>query len=209
MGDFLIAVGVVWGLAMCFAGYRLFKFMLGVTGFFVFGAIGALVLGVMIGSAEVGILLGLVCAVLGAFLMVKLYQLGVFLTGAMAGSIVGAILSSASSGEVVWGIVIFCGLVAGVLAVIFQKLVIVLSTAFEGSWTAISGIAFFVGLGISPIAFGHSALAAGGALLVLLGWLALGIIGSVVQYKTTKQPSSPSNATASPAALLGSNFDQK
>src|SRR5215831_11026920 len=73
-------VFVVGGLLACFAGYRLFRFVLGIYGF-IFGA--AITTSIMGASGTVALIVAaIVGGLVGALLMVAAYFLGVGLLGA-------------------------------------------------------------------------------------------------------------------------------
>jgi hypothetical protein len=76
--------------------------------------------------------------------------------------------------------------VAGVLAVLFQKLMIVLATSFVGAWWVVSGIAAIAGVIEMPslqwFPLGLSSAPTGW----LVGWLVLGFVGFVAQHRSAR-----------------------
>jgi hypothetical protein len=76
-------------------------------------------------------------------------------------------------------VVAIAAVVAGILAVSIQQFMIMLSTAFGGSWIIVQGVAFFFA---SPANWGGFWPSARHAATVLIGWLILGVIGLVVQW---------------------------
>ncbi len=127
----------VGGLITCFAGYRLFRIVLGFFGFF---------LGVMIGTTIVGsagtwtlILAGLIGGIVGAVLMVAAYFVGIGLVGAGL-----AVLMLHAGWTLVGGdpptVVIVIVAVLGALAALsIVRYVAVFGTAIAGAWTFIIG----------------------------------------------------------------------
>ena len=63
---------------------------------------------------------------------------------------------------------------------------IILSTSFGGAWNVVAGIAFFTTGALDPTK-PTNFFESGGALLytVALCWIALGIAGMIIQYRTT------------------------
>jgi hypothetical protein len=183
---------LVGGLLACFAGYRLFRFVLGVYGFI----FGAAVTTLALGSAHTTLaiaLAALVGGVVGAVLMVAAYFIGVGLVGA------GLALAALNAGwhaiahvdPPVLAIVIVA--VVGALAALsVVRYVVVFGTALSGSWTAILGALALTG----DHAAAHAASAGDVWVFYPLGplsqpwwvpmaWIALGLIGVVVQLMTT------------------------
>lgn len=185
----LIVVSVFVGAAQCFFGYRIFKVILGITGFFA----GALLCGsIAYGASKdpaVGLLVGILGGALGAGLMVALYIVGVFAFGALLGGVVGTLLVGAMGGspDIAVPVIGVLAVIGGIIAVAAQKAMIILATSFTGAYSVVSGI-FLLVTGTNPSVFfrGAGASAFGNSLyLVLVGWLVLGIAGVVVQYQVT------------------------
>ena len=128
-------LAIVAGILICFWGYRLLKASLAIIGF-VAGAYAGWELGLMHFPAGSAILLvcALVGGLIGLVLCVWLYFLGVFLLGAMAGTVIAQAFIGVTGHEVqpllYFGVPILCGLIALVL----QKLMISASTAVSGSY---------------------------------------------------------------------------
>ncbi len=183
----VIGLSIVIGAVQCFFGYLIFKIILGLTGFLVGGVLAGAI-GYAVSQQEiVALLAGLVGGAIGAALMVALFLIGVFLIGAFFGGVLGAALYAVAGNSPEPAVLLILAVIAGVLAVIFQKFMIILSTAFGGAWNVVTGIAFFTTGAIDPtdpMRFFQS----GGTLLytVVLCWIALGIAGMVVQYRMTR-----------------------
>src|SRR5258705_223460 len=128
-------VAIVGGILICFWGYRMLKVTLGITGA-VFGASGGWALGLSLASGSTGI--ALVCAVLGAVvgavLCIWLFFLGIFLLGASAGTALAAAVFNALGHQPEPLVVLIVAVVFGVIAIVVQKFMIVISTAFSGSY---------------------------------------------------------------------------
>lgn len=170
------------GLVQCFFGYRFFRWVLGLTGFVLGGLLTGYLVYQATGNALFGVIAGVIGALIGAFLMGGLYIVGFFVLGAIFGGVAtSALFSLAGSTAPVW-LVVVLALVCGVLAVVLQKLMIVVATAFGGSWWAMSGIASLTGaiemetLQLAPLGLQEAGTG------WLVAWLLLGIVGMMVQY---------------------------
>jgi hypothetical protein len=154
----LCGIGIVVGLIFVFFGYRLFRPVLGIAGFVVGCGIcfevlyyhthiaGWLLIGV-------SIVAGIIVAVVSMFLV----EVGIFVLGAVLGFlllslVIGShdkgLIPSRTVQYILMGAVPFA---SGVLALIFQKFLIILATAFAGSYAVIVGIDRFVKGGFSQV----------------------------------------------------------
>jgi len=135
---------VIGGALSCVAGYRLFKVVLGIYGF---------ILGAMLASSTMGatnttgmILAALAGGLVGALILMFAYFIGIALVGAGLGALVA---------HVVWGYtargdppavaVILLSIAGAMGAMLLQRYVIVVATAFGGAWTVIVGSLAAVG----------------------------------------------------------------
>jgi Domain of unknown function (DUF4203) len=172
------------GLLQCFAGYRIFRVVLGITGFM----IGAVLAGYLVYHWTSSPLFTLIAAVIGgligAFLLGGLYKLGIFVIGAIFGVVATTALFALSGSTAPGWLLAVIALVCAILAVIFQKLMIVIATSFGGSWWAISGIASLTGAvkmeSLQPAPLGLQEAGAGW----LVAWLLLGVAGMIVQFRS-------------------------
>ena len=183
---------VLGGALSCFAGYRLFKIVLGIYGF---------VLGAMLASSTMGvtnstgmIVASLVGGVCGALLLMFAYFIGIALVGAGLGALVAHVgwSSIGRTGDPPALAVVVLSTVGSVGAMFLQRYVIVVATAFGGAWTVIVG-----GLAIAGDRGAARAATAGdvwilyptspapGQRWVPVAWIALGLIGTAVQLITT------------------------
>jgi hypothetical protein len=190
-------VTVAVGLLNCFFGYRIFKFMVGLFGF----ALGALAGALIAGAVTDGQLLWVALAMLiggmvGAGLMLLLYFVGVFAAGAAVGAVLVTAIGAGLDVTMPPVVVIVVAIVVGIIALILQRVVIILSTAFSGAWAAVMGGAWLaVGRDLSlvdlvgqPNAWQRADVPVP---VVLVVWAVLGIIGTVVQFRTTEDKPAP------------------
>ena len=183
---------VLGGALSCFAGYRLFKIVLGIYGF---------VLGAMLASSTMGvtnstgmIVASLVGGVCGALLLMFAYFVGIALVGAGLGALVAHVAWSTlgRSGDPPAVAVVVLSVMGSIGAMFLQRYVIVVATAFGGAWTVIVG-----GLAVAGDRGAARAATAGdvwilyplspapGQKWVPVAWVALGLIGTAVQLITT------------------------
>jgi len=184
---------LIGGLCSCFAGYRIFRWVLAFFGF----VFGALFVGAAMGTDQTLWMIAawLVGGLIGAAILFAAYFVGVALIGAGIGAGLAMVLWAAVNREPgIWPVIIFAVLGAiGALAV--QRHVIIVATAFAGAQTAVVGAVELVG--------GRN-LAAGGRQMVhvypldplpntrwdLIAFLILGLVGLVIQLRTSTRKKS-------------------
>ena len=178
----LIASGVI----ACFWGYRLFKVVLGVTGFVTGGALAWTVL-TDAGCGEMVTVLGsFLAAVLGCAAMFSLFFGGVFLFGCAMGLLMAVAILSVLGGELNVVSVSIFSLVSGLVTLWFRKAFVVASTALTGAWSVLAGVAYFVGdLDLVGALAEPELLRTQGGLYyaVLALWFLIGISGIAVQMR--------------------------
>ena len=193
---YLIALASIGlGVVYCFFGYRIFRIILGILGFIGGASVAAAVAFDIFGREQVVLIVaGLVGGIIGAVLMVVLYFIGIFLLGAWLGSLLGVLLTGGGESTVATVIILVLAVIGGIVALMLQKLMIILSTALSGAWAIVSGVFHLVGGAPGPVqAFQYQpnlrTLRPMGAwgYVMLLCWILLGIAGMVVQYKITRE----------------------
>ena len=183
---------VLGGALSCFAGYRLFKIVLGIYGF---------VLGAMLASSAMGvtnttgmIVASLVGGVCGALILVFAYFMGTALLGAGIGALVVAPIGWGylRTGDPPAAVVIVLAIIGAIAAMFLRRYVIIVATAFGGAWTVIVG-----GLAVAGDRGAANAAAAGNVWILYLttpapgqswvpvAWVVLGLIGTGVQLGVT------------------------
>jgi len=177
------------GAVACFAGYRLFRLVLGVYGFI----LGALMASSMVGTAETWtiVLAALAGGAVGAFVLVAGYFVGVALVGAGLGAFLVNLAWKPFGGEPHWAAVLACAAVGAIAAMTFQRYVIITATAFGGAWTMLVGAAALM-LGKGARAASASAdvwvvypgSAGPGSMWVYAAWVAIALTGVYVQLHT-------------------------
>jgi len=184
---------LVGGVLSCFAGYRLFRFVLGVYGFIV----GAMVTTSIMGATATWMLVvaAIVGGIVGALLMIAAYFIGVGLVGAglsaLALNVVWRLFGGGEPPTVVLVIVCVLGALAALSVV---RYVVIFGTALAGSWTLLIGALALVGNSAAK------RVVSGGTYWILYpldpmperwwvmpAWLAIALGGVIVQLSTSKQ----------------------
>ncbi len=178
------------GLLSCFAGYRVFRVVLGIYGF---------ILGALVASSAMGtdhtiwmIVAAVVGGLIGALILIAAYFVGVALIGAGIGALV-ANLAGAALGREPHIVVVIVLAVAGALAALaLQRYVIIGATAFGGAWTAIVGALALAGDRVAARAAARNDVwlaypftPAPGQRWVIVAWIVLGVVGVIVQLGVT------------------------
>ena len=184
---------VLGGALSCFAGYRLFKIVLGLYGFI----LGAMLASSMMGTSNTtGMIVGaLVGGIAGALLLMFAYFIGIALVGAGLGALVAHVgWSYVGSGDPPATIIILFSILGSIGAMLLQRYVIVVATAFGGAWTVIvgamaiaadrSGARAAAGADVW-ILYPMTPTAGPGRPWIAVAWVVLGLFGTVVQLGVT------------------------
>jgi hypothetical protein len=181
---------LVGGVISCFAGYRVFRVVLGIYGFI----IGALFASGLAGPENTFWMMAAAIAggVVGALILIAAYFVGVALLGAGIGALTASLIWAAL-GKEPGAIVVILFAIAGALgALALQRYVIIGATGFGGAWTIIIGALALTGTRMSVEAGARSSVwlayptnPAPGNYWILLVWLALGVTGVIVQLSIT------------------------
>ena len=184
------AILLAGGFLACFFGYRLFKVVLGVFGFI----IGALAASSVFGSSDTTpmVIAAIVGGVAGAALLLAAYFVGVALVGAGIGALLVNLIWTQIEGDPHPFVVVLFSVAGALVATWLQRYVIILGTAFAGAWTMLVG-----GLALAGDRTAINAAAAGdiwvaypmnpapGQRWVPYAWVALGLLGTLVQMFVT------------------------
>jgi len=136
---------VVLGLFFCFFGYRIFRILLVFAGAII-GAGGAIAAANHLWPQMIpaAIIAGIVGGLVGGILMIVAYYVGVFLAGASFAASIATVLTGATSQNPQLVAIIPAAIVGGILALVLQKLIIILATSFMGSLTTVIGAGYFI-----------------------------------------------------------------
>jgi hypothetical protein len=194
---------VLVGVANCFLGYRIFKVVLGIFGFIVGATLaGTVGLEASSGNEFVGFVAGLIGGVAGAVLFAVLYFVGIILLGAGLAVMLTSTIGAQPQVHLPPIVLIIVAIVGALLALVLQKLIIILSTAFIGARMIVVGVLCLVFRMTPEVVVQHPQMLGRLLLPVTFCWLALGIAGTTVQYLTPgRPPAAP--APPSPSAPVG------
>ncbi|HEX4568001.1 MAG TPA: DUF4203 domain-containing protein [Vicinamibacterales bacterium] len=178
------------GIISCFAGYRVFRIVLGIYGFI----IGALIASSAMGTEHTAWMIvgAIVGGVVGALVLIAAYFVGVALLGAGVGALAASLIWASLGREPGALVVIVFAIVGALAALALQRYVIIGATAFGGAWTIIVGALALDGhrVALDPSARNNVWLAyptnpAPGNYWILLVWIGLGVAGVLVQLTLT------------------------
>jgi hypothetical protein len=184
------AIFVLGGLLTCFAGYRLFRFVLGLYGFLA----GAIVASAAAdpGNTWALIMVLLVGGVVGAVVAVVAYFVAVGLVGAGLAAMVLNLGWRLVGGEPPTLVVVVVCVIGAVIALRAVRYVVVCGTAIAGSWTFLVGALALIGDPKALIAASAPKVwvvypieVVPANWMLVVGWVALAIVGAAVQFKTT------------------------
>lgn len=181
----MLALGILMGLA----GYRFFKLIMGIAGF-----MGGFMLGMLL-AARLGhsetlylMMFGILVGILVSVLAVIIYFVGVFVLGAMIGAGVAMNLGNFFPIPHLGGLSLVLAIACGFIAIIFQRSMIIISSAAIGAWWTGVSVGSLLGW-ISNSEFITFLFPRNPDLFFcrpLIGWLSLIllIIGIVVQFSS-------------------------
>lgn len=184
------ALVAVFGLMACVAGYRLLRYVLATFGFI----IGGLAASSVLGAGETAYMVGLfvVGGILGSIIMVAAAFIGVALVGAGLGAAAVTLIWTQLPGDPHPYVVILASVAGAWIATWLQRYVTIIGTAFGGAWALLVGA-----LAMSGDPAKLAAAAAGnvwvpypmqpapGQAWVPWAWIALGVVGTLIQLKMT------------------------
>ena len=172
---------LVAGFVICFFGYRLLRFTLGLAGFAVGLALGLAVAGLVHGASQVfTIVIGIVCGILGAVIATLLYKVGVFLLGAGAGVLVASIILTGIGWHYPMLVRVIAAVAGGILTLMVERPLVSILSAFAGAWGIVLGAFQLLGW-YHVTAVAKSPPANYG--LMIVSWLVVGIIGAGGQLR--------------------------
>jgi len=187
-GYITAGVAIVAGILICFWGYRMLKVTLGIMGAVVGASAGwALGLSWFPQSAGLALVCVVLVAVIGAVLCLWLFYLGIFLLGASAGTAVATAVFNGLGRQPEPLIVLIVAVVFGVIAIVVHKFMIVISTAFSGSYLLVAGILQLLAgtpnatpLWVNPLQPGPKGVLGMGAWIL---WVVVGLSAAAFQFR--------------------------
>jgi Domain of unknown function (DUF4203) len=178
------------GIISCFFGYRLFRTVLAIFGFIVGGMLASSIFGVS--NTTLLLVAWVAGGLVGAFILIFAYFLGVALAGASIGAAVANLMFSIGNRDPRVVVVVLCSIAGAVAAMYLQRYFIIVFTAFGGAWTMIVGAMALVGdrAALRAAATGDVWVAypldpAPGQQWVVVVWVVLSLIGVGAQAGIT------------------------
>ena len=193
----MIALIPVGGI-VCLFGYHVFKLVLALMGAVLGGGIGLFVGAGTFTEGPVVLLSAVLGAGIGAWLMLALHIVGVFVIGAVLGSIVAFSVGTGTNGDPETLTLAIAAVGGGIVALALRRLTITVTTALLGAWGVVLGTAHLTGRPVDATSLPEALLpSATDIQAVLLWWLGLAVVGIIVQYawSAKREPRRPS-ATA-------------
>jgi hypothetical protein len=183
----VLAIG---GFLACFAGYRLFRLVLGIYGLI----LGAFITTSMMGTSNMWALAvaAVVGGLVGAVLMIAAYFIGVGLIGAGLAALALNLGWRFIGGEPPTVVLVIACVLGALGALSVVRLVVIFGTAIAGSWTLIVGVVALLGNRLALDAAGAGDVWVFYPLHPMpdrwwytVLWVAIAGIGVVVQLATT------------------------
>lgn len=184
-------MSIVFGLAFCFAGFRIFNFLVSVSGV-VLGAYVATLFGSVFIEEEsqtfvLFAIIMLIGAVIGYFAIKVLFQFGVLGAGLIMGGFIAFLTVSRFEIDGVFAIAIIAaaGMGGALLVFLFQEQFITLLTAFTGAAYVTYGVGIFLSERNDVLrdALTNQDLQTDIAALLFVGWVVLGTVGAWYQFR--------------------------
>ena len=182
---------LIGGALSCFAGYRLFKLVLGIYGFILGANLASSMMGASHGTQM--IIAALAGGLAGACILVFAYFIGIALVGAGLGALIAHVgWGYVRTGDPPVAAIVGLAILGAIGAMMLQRYVIIVSTAFGGAWTLILGGLAMGGDGatgragsVGDVWILYPTTPATGQRWVPIAWIALGLIGTAVQLGVT------------------------
>jgi hypothetical protein len=169
------------------------RIVLGLYGFILGAMIGSSMMGVSNGVGMV--VAGVVGGLAGALILVFAYFIGIALVGAGLGALVANVLWSLfQPGDVPWQLALGTAVLGAITAMVLQRYVIIVSTAFSGGWTLLVGAIHVAGVRTIPRSVSatdawifYPISPTPGSRWVSLAWVVIGLVGTGVQLAITSR----------------------
>jgi len=178
------------GVISCFFGYRLFRTVLAIFGFVLGGMLASSVFGVS--NTTMMLVAWVLGGLVGAFILIFAYFLGVALAGAAIGAALANVMFSIGNRDPRALVIILCSIAGAIASMYLQRYFIIVFTAFGGAWTMIVGAMALVGdrTALKAATSGDVWVAyplnpAPGQRWVPIVWIVLSLIGAGVQVGIT------------------------
>jgi len=187
----LSIAAILFGLFICFFGYRIFRLVLAVAGFIIGASFIAGVGFTLTEGKEILVIViaGLAGGLIAAVILLFLYSVGVFLLGALFGVVILSgtfVIMDINTSPLIY---IVPALLGGIVALLLQKFMIILITSFTGAWIAVIGTLYVINTDFNPFTpeFINN-ISEIETYRIVLSWIALGGLGFIIQYLIFPKP---------------------
>jgi hypothetical protein len=195
---FVGLLALLIGAAFCFSGYRFFRFLIPIWGFFAGFSLGAEGMATLFGGSflatvtgwVVGVIVGIILAVLAYFF----YYLAVVILGGSVGywigtGLLGALgLNPQGLVAVLVGVILGIALAIMVIVLNLPKILIMVLTALGGAGTILAGILLLVGrIPLSTMGYGTVYAFIHDSFFWIIVWLVLAGAGMYAQWRIAQQ----------------------
>ena len=195
----VIALLMIGGAIAWAAGYRLFRLVLTLFGFY----IGALAATAVLGPSDRTLLIfaALGGGAAGALIMFFGYFVGVALVGAGIGALSVHMIWSRLGSDPHAFVVILAAVAGAATAMALQRYVIIIATSFTGGWTMLWGALNYLdqsaaGVRRPSVWMVYPLDLSPGRRWVLAAWVALALLGVFIQLRFTGRSKPPARAIA-------------
>ncbi|KAI9294712.1 hypothetical protein K502DRAFT_316610 [Neoconidiobolus thromboides FSU 785] len=191
---------IIVGLIFTFAGNRILKFIIFLAGgallaYLTFLAANAIVdFNTATDGQKIGIYVAMgVLGLLGGFLAVCIWQLGLALLGGCLGASIGLLINRTNvipgkTGQII--LVVVLAIVFAILTFIFRNVLVIIATAVFGATTFMMGVDYFAKTGFNTlfqnIGQGPAPTPDAKIWAMIGSTIVIAIIGILVQFKTKK-----------------------
>ena len=183
-----VAIGIAVGTLYCFLGYRVLRFVIGMTGFILAGSFAAALVGLITHGKLVFMLLaGVGGGIAGAVALFFLYKTGVFFLGLLGGAVAATMLLAGRTEDWTSSVIVGAAIFGGLSALLFERLIVTLATSVIGAWLTVHGVALFMLAGGSPNEFRDSLRDEQTQTILLALWAVVAAAGAATQYATHKR----------------------
>jgi hypothetical protein len=182
-----VAIGIAVGTLYCFLGYRVLRFVIGMTGFILAGSFAAALAGLITHGKLVFMLLaGVGGGIAGAFALFFLYKTGIFFLGLIGGALAASMILAGRPEDWVSSAVVGAAILGGLSVLLFERLIVTLATSVIGAWITVHGVAIFVLAGGTPNSLRDSLRDEQTQTILLAVWAVVAAAGAATQYATHK-----------------------
>ena len=146
-------IAVLFGLLICFFGYRILRLVLAVAGFIIGASFVAGVGFTLTEGNEILVILiaGIAGGIIAAVILLFLYSTGIFLLGALFGVVIFSGLSVIVDINLDPLLYIVPAILGVILALFLQKFMIILITSLIGAWIAVISTLYFIDNNFNPL----------------------------------------------------------